>query len=145
MHTLSARVVIAGSAAGVVLRLTKPISFWGGIDPDTGRIIDPRHPDHGVEITGRVLAIPATVGSSSSSAVLLELLRNGRGPAALLLGGVDAILTLGVVVAKEMGYRTIPVLEVTPEQLATLPQGQDVRIDERGVVSQVSAQGQGRS
>jgi predicted aconitase with swiveling domain len=115
------RVVIPGAAEGPLLRLGAPISFWGGVDPRTGRIADPRHPDHGAEIAGTVLALPATIGSSSSSAVMLELTRLGLAPAALLLGTVDAILTLGVVVAGEMGYGTIPVLALGPDAIAALP------------------------
>ena len=116
-----ARIVIAGAARGPLLRLAAPISFWGGVDARTGRIADPRHPDHGAEIAGTVLAIEATIGSSSSSAVMLELLRVGKAPAALLLGEVDAILTLGVVVAREMDYPTIPVLALTAKDFAALP------------------------
>jgi len=116
-----ARILIAGTATGPLLRLAAPISFWGGVDPKTGTIADPRHPDHGATIAGTILAIPATIGSSSSSAVMLELLRVGQAPAALLLGTVDAILTLGVVVAGEMGYGTIPVLGLDDDQLAALP------------------------
>ena len=103
--------VLVAEAAGTVLRLAAPISFWGGVDPADGRITDPRHPDHGTSIAGRVLVLPTTIGSSSSSAILLELLAAGRGPAALILGQPDAILVLGVLVAGEMGYGTIPVLE----------------------------------
>ena len=105
------RVLVAGEAAGTVLRLAAPISFWGGVDPTDGRITDPRHPDHGTSIAGHVLVLPATIGSSSSSAIMLELLAAGRGPAALILGQPDAILVLGVLVAGEMGHGTIPVLE----------------------------------
>lgn len=119
--TDEARILIPGEAEGPLLRLSAPISFWGGVDPKSGRIADPRHPDHGRSIAGTVLAVPATIGSSSSSAVMLELMRGGRAPAALLLGAVDAILTLGVVVAREMGYGSIPVLAASSEALAALP------------------------
>lgn len=117
----SYRVLVAGEAHGPLLRLAAPISFWGGVDGRAGRIADPRHPDHGAEIAGTVLAIAATIGSSSSSAVMLELLRIGKAPAALLLGDADAILPLGVIVAGEMGYKTIPVLALTSEEIAALP------------------------
>ena len=83
---------------------------------------------------GTILAIPATVGSSSSSAILLELLRNGNAPAALILGQVDAILTLGVVVAREIGYPTIPVVELAVEDIDGLPEGEVVTIARGGVV-----------
>ena len=117
------RVLVDGEARGPLLHLGAPISFWGGVDPDTGVITQPRHPDHGRCIAGTVLALPRTIGSSSSSAVLLELLYNGHAPRALLLGEADAILVLGVVVAREMGYPEIPVLEM---ELGGLPAGGEV-------------------
>lgn len=132
---LTGRVAFAGSAEGPLLRLRAPISFWGGVDPETGRIADPRHPDHGAEIAGTVLAIPSTIGSSSSSAVMLELLRNGRAPAAVLLGKVDAILVLGVVVARELGYDTIPVVELPAERMVSLPERGRVKVSDASVVS----------
>lgn len=91
---------------GEALVLTAPISFWGGVDPKTGRIADVRHPQHGEVIAGRVLFLPGTIGSSSASAVLMELVHNGRAPAALVLHEPDAILLLGLIVAREMGWET---------------------------------------
>lgn len=91
-------------AAGEALVLTKAISFWGGVDPATGLISDPRHPQHGASIAGRVLFLPATIGSSSASAVLLELVRGGLAPAAIVMHEPDAILLLGLIVAREMGW-----------------------------------------
>lgn len=113
--------MIAGEAEGPLLRLAAPVSFWGGVNPKTGTIADPRHPDYGTSIAGTVLAVSATIGSSSSSAVMLELLRGDKAPAALVLGTVDAILTLGVIVASEMGYGSIPVLALSAEAIAALP------------------------
>ena len=119
------RVLVAGrgSVVAPLLRLSAPLSFWGGVDPETGRVSDPRHPDHGRSVAGVVLALPAAVGSSSSSAVMLELIRGGRAPAALLLGRADAIVALGVVVARELGLEPIPVLEVPWAELAELDEG----------------------
>jgi predicted aconitase with swiveling domain len=126
--------LIAGEAEGAVLKLSAPISLWGGVDPVTGCIGDPRHPDYGSVITGRILAIPATVGSSSSSAIMLELLRRRTAPAAILLTNVDAILTLGVIVAREMGYETVPVLQLARDELAKLPNAGYVRVGKDGDV-----------
>ena len=125
---------MAGKGQGILLRLSRPLSFWGGVDPDTGVIIEPHDPLRGTAIGGTVLAVPATVGSSSSSAIILELLRNGNAPAALILGRVDAILTLGVVVAREMGYPTIPVVELPVEAMANLPAGRRVTVRTDGEV-----------
>jgi predicted aconitase with swiveling domain len=102
-----AEILVPGRAGeGEALVLTAPISFWGGVDPQSGRIADVRHPQHGETIAGRVLFLPGTIGSSSASAVLMELVHNGHAPAALVLHEPDAILLLGLIVAKEMGWRT---------------------------------------
>ncbi|TIQ52459.1 DUF126 domain-containing protein [Mesorhizobium sp.] len=103
----AAEILVPGKAGEAeALVLTAPISFWGGVDPKTGRIADVRHPQHGETISGRVLFLPGTIGSSSASAVLMELVHNGRAPAALVLHEPDAILLLGLIVAREMGWET---------------------------------------
>jgi predicted aconitase with swiveling domain len=108
---VSARVLIDGAAQGCVLRLSQPISFWGGVDPANGLITQPLHPNFGAEIAGTILALPGMIGSSSSSAIMLELLHNDVAPAALVMAEVDAILGLGVVAAEEIGLNGIPVLQ----------------------------------
>lgn len=130
--TLRGEVLIDGAAEGPLFRLGKPISFWGGVDPVTGRITDPRHPDHNASVAGTVLALTETIGSSSSSAVMLELLSKGLAPRALLMGRPDAILTLGVVVAREMDMGSIPVLQV---DVGRLPASGAVTITEGGEIS----------
>jgi predicted aconitase with swiveling domain len=127
-------VLIDGDAEGPLLRLAEPISFWGGVDPATSRLTDPRHPQHGIAIAGTVLALAATRGSSSSSAIMLELLSRGIAPAALLLGEPDAILALGIIVGREMGYPTIPVLALPAAAQARLPDGV-IRIARGGTIS----------
>lgn len=104
---LQAEVLVPGMAGtGGALVLSAPISFWGGVDPKTGRIADVRHPECGRHIAGKVLFLPGTIGSSSASAVLLELVHAGLAPAALVLHEPDAILLLGLIVAREMGWET---------------------------------------
>jgi predicted aconitase with swiveling domain len=102
--TLQGEVLLNGPAvAAEALVLTAPISFWGGVDPHTSAITDARHPEFAQKISGRVLMIPATIGSSSAAAILLELVHAGLAPAALVMHEPDAILLLGLIVAKEMG------------------------------------------
>ena len=127
--TIRGEVLIDGAADGPLFVMARPISFWGGVDPVSGCVSDPRHPDYGACVAGTVLALAETIGSSSSSAVMLELLRLGRAPAALLLAEPDAILTLGVIVAGEMGYATIPVLEIAGGDLALLPRDGEIRVE----------------
>jgi predicted aconitase with swiveling domain len=131
---LFGRVLVPGDASGTLLRLRSPISFWGGVDPRTGIVSDPRHPNYGDSITDTVLIVPATAGSSSSSAIMLELLRSKLAPAALLLARHDGILALGVLVARELGYGTIPVVEVTPKVLQLLPEGGTATVTRTGSI-----------
>jgi hypothetical protein len=82
------------------LRLTEPLSFWGGIDPLTGRIVDASHPQVGESIAGKVLRMPYSRGSSSTPSVLAESLRLGTGPVAIVLERPDPMVVLGAVVAR---------------------------------------------
>ena len=61
-----------------------------------------------------------TIGSSSSSAIMLELLRNGVSPAGIVLGRPDAILMLGILVAEELGHPTVPVVQVDEAEIGRL-------------------------
>ncbi len=119
---LTAReVLLCGAAEGDLLRLERPLSFWGGVDPTNGDITDPRHPQFGENMSGRIVAMERGIGSSSGSSILLELLANGHGPAGLLLIEPDAILTLGAVVAREMGYATLPIFLISEADFLCLP------------------------
>ena len=109
-----------GSGTGCLFVLQKPVSFWGGVDPIKGIIADPRHPQHGEPLSGRILVMKRTIGSSSSSAIMLELLRNGVSPAGIVLGRPDAILMLGILVAAELGYPTVPVVQVDEAEIGRL-------------------------
>jgi len=106
-----------------LLKLDAPISFWGGVDPATGVIIDVRHPQRGRCVAGRLLATPGAIGSSSSSSVLLELARVGKAPAAILMVEPDAILLLGLVVAREMGWSGPPARRISAQDFASLRPG----------------------
>lgn len=127
--TLEAHVLIDGAAEGELVKLQAPICLWGGIEPKTGRIADPKHPDHGIEVSGRILAIPEIVGSSSSSQLLLELIYLGKHPAAIILGEKDAILGIASLVAREMAFGLIPILQMP---LAALENGMPVVIEPGG-------------
>ena len=86
----------AGRATAPVLVLDEPLSFWGGVDAVSGAIIDTHHPQVGQSVAGRILMLHSGRGSSSSSSVLAETIRNRVGPAAILLVSSDPILALGL-------------------------------------------------
>ena len=99
-----------GVASGAPLRLDEPFSFWGGLDPATGRIIDRRRPQYGESLAGRVLMTPGGRGSCSGSATLAEAIRAGGGPAAILMLERDPIVVVGAMVAAELYGSECPVL-----------------------------------
>jgi uncharacterized protein len=114
-----ARTLVGGTAEGPALVLDEPLSLWGGLDPETGDIVDTRHPQRGANVTGRVLVMPSGRGSSSSSSVLAEAIRAGTAPVAIVLGEPDPILALGAIVARELYGQTIPILVALKLDLRT--------------------------
>ena len=110
VKVVETRVLVPGEARGSLLRLTEPLSLWGGLDPKTGLVIDQGHPEVGESLTGRIVVMPYGRGSSSSSSVLAEALRLGTGPAGLVLNEPDSILVIGVLVARYLYETTCPVV-----------------------------------
>ncbi|KAL4895503.1 hypothetical protein BDV59DRAFT_156040 [Aspergillus ambiguus] len=111
---LRGQCLVPGTASAELLYSSTGLSFWGGVDPSTGRIVDHHHPLNGQSIVGRVLAIPCGRGSCSGSTVMLELLLNQHAPAALIFEQPEQILTLGVLVGNALFSQSIPVLILSP-------------------------------
>ena len=88
-----------------------PLSLWGGLDPKTGRVTDVRHPDHEACLQGQIWLVPWGRGSSSASSILLEAVKLGTAPLAILMREADGILALGAAVAQEM-YGACPLVGV---------------------------------
>lgn len=109
--------LVPGEARGPALVLSESLSFWGGLDPATGAIIDVRHPQRGAVVTGTVLVMPGGRGSSSSSSVLAEVIRAGTAPAAIVLTERDPIIALGAIVARELYGASIPIMELNTNDL----------------------------
>ena len=128
------RVIIPGSARGELLVANEPLSFWGGYDYHTGEIIDRRHPLSGKIAAGKILALPFTRGSSTTTAVLLEAVRAGTAPAAILTTGVDSFFALASIVADEMYGEPIPLVALTSDEFARLETGASVRVEIDGRV-----------
>ena len=116
---MTARRILPGLAEGPVLAMAEGLSFWGGVDPATGAVIDVHHPQAGSVVAGRVLVMPAGRGSSSSSYVLAESVRSGTAPVAIVLGEPDAIIALGALVATELYGTNLPVVVAPGAALAT--------------------------
>ncbi|KAJ5379758.1 Aconitase/3-isopropylmalate dehydratase large subunit alpha/beta/alpha subdomain 1/3 [Penicillium cataractarum] len=127
-ESIEARVFIPGVAEGNLIGSNVALSFWGGVDPQTGTVIDTHHPLVGKSVAGKVLAIPSGRGSCTGSGVILELLLNGSQPSALIFAREEMILTIGVLIAEEMFQRCIPVLQVSSSSFQKLLQLKYVRI-----------------
>ncbi len=126
--------VIPGRAEGELLVSGEPLSFWGGYDYHTGEIIDRRHPLAGMIASGRILAVPFTRGSSTTTAVLLEAVRAGTAPAAILTTGIDSFFALASVVADELYASPIPLFALSPVDFQSLISGKRARISESGSI-----------
>ena len=123
VQTLQSQVVVAGAAHGRILFSTEPLSFWGGYDYRTGEIIDRRHPLSGEIAAGCILCLPATRGSSTTTAVLLEAVKAGTAPAAIVTTGVDTFFALASIVADELYSLPIPLVALPPEDFTLLRTG----------------------
>lgn len=122
------RALSGGRARGRALVLSEPLSFWGGMDPASGRVSDVHHPQHGEVLSRRVLVMPSGRGSSSSSSVLAEAIRAGTAPRAIVLAEPDPIVALGAVVAGELYGRACPVVVAEPEAYASIGTGDEVAV-----------------
>ncbi|KAH8660035.1 hypothetical protein BX600DRAFT_467115 [Xylariales sp. PMI_506] len=105
-----AQALVRGHASGKIVSSDVPLSFLLGVDTKTGIVIDTHHPLHGASLRDRVLVIPCGRGSCSGSGAIIELLLAGRAPAALVFHKHEEILTLGVMIARSMFARSIPVI-----------------------------------
>lgn len=122
--------LLAGAAAGPVLKLQAPISIWGGVDPNTGTIVDRQHPDEGRCIAGHVLWLPSLRGSGGTPGALASLIRAGFGPEAVLSPKGDANMLCGLIVAEKLYGKLVPYwLAVDP------PGASHVTISMTGILS----------
>ncbi|KAF2127341.1 hypothetical protein P153DRAFT_368648 [Dothidotthia symphoricarpi CBS 119687] len=120
---------VHGRASGKLIASDLALSFWGGIDPQTGEVIDRHHPLSGQYLQDTVLAIPGGRGSCSGSGVMLELLLNNKGPKAILFARKEDILTLGVMIAEEIFGKSIPVVTLNARDFQDIQNASYVRVD----------------
>ena len=133
--TLQGKVIIPGEAQGKALVGNEPLSFWGGYDWKTGEIIDRRHVLSGAIAKGRILAIPFTRGSSTTTAVLLEAIRARTAPAAIITTDTDFFFALASVVAGELYALPLPLVALAEEDFSRLKTDDFVQITASGAVT----------
>lgn len=120
--------IVPGAAVGPALVLAEPLSMWGGLDAESGRIVDRHHPQHGAIVTGTILVMSSGRGSSSASSVLAEAIRLGTAPTAFVLAERDEIVALGSLVAEEIYGITTPIVVVDPTEMAAIRTGDELHI-----------------
>ncbi len=140
MELMTGTPMVEGNASGSALVTREPLSFWGGLDPASGEIIDRRHELSGQKVTGQVLVLPYSRGSTTASTVLLETIRVGTAPAAIVASCVDPMLALGAVVASELYDRVVPVIALNEMDFQRLRTGDRVTIRSDGTVERVAAE-----
>jgi predicted aconitase with swiveling domain len=118
---LTGRVIKAGAAEGVALVSPEPIGFLGGLDPETGLVVEAGHPLEGQCVAGRVLVFPTGKGSTVGSYTLYRMARAGTAPAAIVNAESEAIVAVGAIISD------IPMVDqVDITQIRT---GDRVRVD----------------
>ena len=125
----SGKSIVAGVSQGFALVSSQPFSFWGDLDPVTGKIIDPRSSLFGESIKDKVFIYPHGRGSSTTSAILLEAVRCSNAPCAIINVEIEPILALGALVAQEVYGKTIPMLAVSEDVLHLLHNGDYLIVD----------------
>ncbi|QCP50676.1 DUF126 domain-containing protein [Trinickia violacea] len=125
-----AEALAKGHAEGPKVVLSEPLSFWGGYDAASGLILEKTHPAFGRSLAGTIVVMPRAKGSSSSSSVLAEAIRNGTGPAGIVLRERDLIIAIGVIVAGELYGLSVPLVVVKDRDFDTVcHRGATIRID----------------
>jgi hypothetical protein len=110
-ESLRGRVVVEGAAQGEALVTSQVFGFWGGVDPSTGVIVDRRHELYGQSIAGKVFVFPSGRGSTVGAAVILELARCGKAPAAILNNETEPILAAGGYLSGRFYQAGFPMLD----------------------------------
>lgn len=127
--------LVPGVGEGEVLLLSEPLSFWGGLEVATGRIIDVHHPQYGELVAGKVVVMPFARGSSSTASSLAEAIHRGTGPAAIVLREADEIVVLGATVPGELYDEWCPIVVADPDLYAALWSGTRIRVSAAGIES----------
>ncbi|MFX1512539.1 MAG: DUF126 domain-containing protein [Promethearchaeota archaeon] len=111
---LEGRRIYKGKIEGEALVTKDAISFYGGVDPETGTVVEQGHELEGQSIVGKILVFPTGKGSTVGSYVLYQMAKTGKGPKALVLKDCEAIVAVGCIIGE------IPCIDqIDTEKIAT--------------------------
>lgn len=123
------KIVFKGYAQGIALVTKDSLSFWGGINPSSGVIIDVHHELYGKSIKNKIFFFPRGAGSSSGCGVLMEMVRCNTNPAAIINIETESILALGPIIAEELYHRSFPMLNLEESIFKLIQTGDYIEID----------------
>lgn len=121
--------VVPGKAEGRALVTSQSISFFGGVDPLTGRITDRRHELFGRSIAGTIAVFPFGKGSCAGSLIMLELVRIGKAPAAIINIKTEPILATAPIISKYFYGKVIPIVSLDEVGFRKIKTGQHIVVD----------------
>jgi predicted aconitase with swiveling domain len=100
MEQLKGRIIYKGKAQAEALVTAMPISFYGGVDPNTGVVIEKGHELNGISVKGKVLVFPQGKGSTVGSYTLYRMKKNGVAPAAMINKETETIIAVGAIISE---------------------------------------------
>lgn len=127
-NIIKANTVIEGDAEGELVVSRQTFSFFGGFDFNKGEVVDPKSDIFGADLKGKIFAYPRGKGSSSTAGVILEALRQGTAPVAIINVESEKILAVGAIVAQVMFDWNIPIVSISAEEFQKLTSGNYVKI-----------------
>lgn len=124
--TVKCKTAVYGNVRAELLYANEPMSFWGTVDPQTGTIRDNRHTLYQQNMSGKVLAFTTPKGSSGTGLIILEQIRCGCAPAAIINLRSDPVVLTGPLIAKRFYNVSIPVVNLSEEDYAKLEGAKEV-------------------
>lgn len=123
------KIIFKGCAQGIALVTKDSLSFWGGINPSSGVIIDVHHELYGKSIKNKIFFFPRGAGSSSGCGVIMEMVRCNTNPAAIINIETESILALGPIIAEELYHRSFPMLNLEESIFKLIQTGDYIEIN----------------
>jgi predicted aconitase with swiveling domain len=127
---LAGRIIKSGKASGVALVSSEPIGFLGGVDPETGLVIERGHPLEGESVAGRVLCFPSGKGSTVGSYTLYWMKKAGTAPAAIVNAESETIVAVGAIISDIPMVDRVPLEGISTGDWVTV-NGDTVLVEKR--------------
>jgi len=112
MEQLKGRLISKGKAQGEALVTSQPISFYGGVDPNTGVVIEKGHELQGQSVRGKILVFPTGKGSTVGSYTLYRMKKNGTAPAGMINKECETVVAVGAIISEIPCIDKIDILQI---------------------------------